>query len=258
MVFNLCKAAFLYTVVAMCYIHASGHAIERGRKLLKGGGGLGLSAGGVASTTVSCTTTPAAYIASNPDLSIFNSALESVGLSTSLNSYYSAYTIFAPTNAAFTRLLSQEDTTLEALQTTNQGTLDLILKNHIIPGDALTVSDFSVGSTYATMNQGENIQLASSLNPIIVQADIETCASVIHIVDIVLVPDFVSIPAAAAASGSTTPGSSGTGSTAATGGSSLDVTNVNVNGNAGGGSFTSASGSFGGGAFDFSAINIAG
>lgn len=30
MVFNLCKAAFLYTVVAMCYINASGHAIERG------------------------------------------------------------------------------------------------------------------------------------------------------------------------------------------------------------------------------------
>lgn len=150
MVFNLCKAAFLYTVVAMCFIHTSGHSIERGmgwdarvlmravadgmaddagRKLLKGGGGLGLSTGGVAnaaSTTVSCTTTPAAYIASNPDLSIFNSALESVGLSTSLNSYYSAYTIFAPTNAAFTRLLNQEDTTLEALQTTNQDTLELV------------------------------------------------------------------------------------------------------------------------------------
>lgn len=136
-------------------------------------------------------------------------------------------------------------------------TLMQILKNHIIPGDALTVSDFTVGNTYATMNQGENIQLASSLNPIIVQADIETCASVIHIVDIVLVPDFVSIPAAAS-SGSTTSGSSSTGSTAATGGSSLDVTKVNVNGNNGGGSFTSASGSFGGGSFDFSAINIAG
>jgi uncharacterized surface protein with fasciclin (FAS1) repeats len=116
----------MHTRVLMRAVADGMMADDAGRKLLKGGGGLGLSAGGVASTTVSCTTTPAAYIASNPDLSIFNSALESVGLSTSLNSYYSAYTIFAPTNAAFTRLLSQEDTTLEALQTTNQGTLDLV------------------------------------------------------------------------------------------------------------------------------------
>lgn len=130
-----------------------------------------------------------------------------------------------------------------------------ILKNHVVPGDALTVSDFTIGSTYSTLNQGDTMKLASSLDPIIVQADIGACASIIHIVDIVLVPDFVSIPAAAA-SGSITESNTGS-TTAGTGGASLDVTKVNIGGTPGG-SFSSATGSFGGGSFDFSAINIAG
>ncbi len=95
--------------------------------MLKEGLGLGLStAGGGGSASTTCTTTPAAYIASNPDLSILSSALQSSGLSTSLNSYYSAYTIFAPTNAAFETLFSQKGTTLEALQTTNPDILALV------------------------------------------------------------------------------------------------------------------------------------
>jgi hypothetical protein len=188
--------------------------------------------------------TASSLLQSRDDTKIFYSMVTNLGLDSWLEeTVYNPFTIFVPTDEAF--LTSGID--LEGLAVSNLDAVEQILRNHIIQGQSLKQNDFNVGSTYKTMNEGQLLQLDSPISPIIKEADIESCESQIHIIDMVLVPDFLDLSVSQTAS-STTGSSSGT---------SVDATYVNVNGGSAGG-FSAIGARKNGGTFNFNAISFSG
>ena len=100
------------------------------------------------------------------------------------------YTVFAPTDDAFTALLSQLNITAEDLLGHPQ--LADVLLYHVVAGQVMS-TDLSDGMTAATV-QGENVTVSLDGGVFIDQAeviiaDIEANNGVIHVLDSVLVPD---------------------------------------------------------------------
>lgn len=183
------------------------------------------------------------------------------------------YTIFVPTDDTF--LTSGID--LASLIQSKPDVVGQIFKNHIITGQSLRQNDFKIGSTYTSMNPGQLLKLDSSLSPIMVEADIQACASMIHIVKKVLVPDFVNLSASASSTGSSSstgswfhgknsqassassakPASSASSASTAkpaSSGTGIDATYVNV----GGSSLTAVQANKNGGSLNVNAISISG
>ena len=139
----------------------------------------------------------------------------------------------------------------------------------------MSAKNFAVGTSYSTLNAGQALTLVSDVSPIIEQSDLETCNSVMHKTNIVLVPDFI-LPLGShplpeqSSTASQESLSSGTGSSSAsitTGklsagtGLSGSITSVSgskesSNGAGFSGSYTSAS--TGSGGFTYNAINFSG
>ncbi|MBT2732748.1 fasciclin domain-containing protein [Carnobacterium sp. ISL-102] len=124
----------------------------------------------------------------NPDFSILVSALQKAELVETLQGE-GPFTVFAPTNAAFEKLLGELDITADELLA--QPDLAKVLTYHVVPGKVLA-ADLTDGMEAETVN-GEELMFDFSGDPMvndsmITQTDIEATNGVVHSIDTVLVP----------------------------------------------------------------------
>ena len=147
-------------------------------------------------TTSSATTTaPAtasetivAAAAATPDLSTLVSALKAADLVSTLEGK-GPFTVFAPTNQAFSDIQPTVDKLLEPA---NKDELTKVLTYHVVPG-TYTSADLKDGQKLKTV-EGQDLTVSIKGGTVKVndatveKADIETSNGVVHIIDGVLVP----------------------------------------------------------------------
>ena len=113
------------------------------------------------------------------------------------------FTVFAPTNAAFSDLLAQLDgfDSLDDFNTQElQNLLATILTYHVIPGAAALSTDLTDGQTLTTLqgasltvstNGGVFIGDATDTDAEVTLANVETSNGVVHIIDKILLPQTI-------------------------------------------------------------------
>ena len=124
----------------------------------------------------------------NEDFSILVSALQKAELVETLKGD-GPFTVFAPTNAAFEKLLKELDITAEELLA--QPDLAKVLTYHVVSGKVLA-ADLTDGLEADTVN-GEKVKFDLTAAPKvnesnIITTDVEATNGVIHAIDTVLVP----------------------------------------------------------------------
>lgn len=124
----------------------------------------------------------------NSDFSILVSALQKAGLVDTLKGT-GPFTVFAPTNAAFEKLLADLDIT--AAELLAQPDLSKVLTYHVVAGKVMS-TDLTNGLEAATVN-GEKVKFDLTSGAMvnkskITTADLEATNGVIHVIDTVLVP----------------------------------------------------------------------
>ena len=124
----------------------------------------------------------------NEDFSILVSALQKADLVDDLQGD-GPFTVFAPTNAAFEKLLGELGITAEELLA--QPDLGKVLTYHVVSGKVLA-ADLTDGMKAETLN-GEELTFDLSDAPMvnksnITTTDIEATNGVIHVIDTILVP----------------------------------------------------------------------
>lgn len=131
--------------------------------------------------------------AGNEDFSTLVAALDAAGLVDTLAGE-GAFTVFAPTNAAFDAL---PEGTVDALLADPEGDLTQILLYHVVDGVAR--AEDVVGLDSVTTLQGEDVGIAVvdgsvMLNDaaMVVTTDIEAANGVIHVIDAVILPPSMS------------------------------------------------------------------
>ena len=122
------------------------------------------------------------------DFSILVAALQKAELVSALQAE-GPFTVFAPTNAAFTKLLSELDITADQLLAHPQ--LADVLLYHVVSGKVMS-TDLSNGLEAATL-QGSKVKVdlmdGVKINKsTVTTADIEATNGVVHVIDTVLVP----------------------------------------------------------------------
>ncbi len=145
-----------------------------------------------ASTTATTATTSdetiAAVASGNADLSTLVAALTAGDLVTTLEGT-GPYTVFAPTNAAFSDIQSTVDTLLEP---GNKTDLQQVLTYHVVPG-TYTAADLKDGQKLKTV-EGQDLTVSIKdgvvkVNDATVEAtDITASNGVVHVINKVLVP----------------------------------------------------------------------
>jgi transforming growth factor-beta-induced protein len=107
------------------------------------------------------------------------------------------YTVFAPTNEAFTALLGVLGQT--SLSDIPEGVIERLLKYHVISGASLMSTDLSDGQMAATILSGDDkitVGISGSIVSIngakVITANVEATNGIVHIVDAVLVPELES------------------------------------------------------------------
>lgn len=125
---------------------------------------------------------------SNPDFSILVSALQKANLVETLQGD-GPFTVFAPTDAAFEKLLDELDITADQLLA--QPDLDKVLTYHVVSGKVMA-DDLTNGMNTDTVN-GEELTFDLSSDPMvnesnIITTDVEATNGVIHAIDTVLIP----------------------------------------------------------------------
>lgn len=100
------------------------------------------------------------------------------------------FTVFAPTNAAFEKLLKELD--ISAADLINQPDLAKVLLYHVVSGEVMS-TDLTNGMEAATIN-GESIKIDLSNgvrvnNSTVTTADLKAGNGVVHVIDTVLVPE---------------------------------------------------------------------
>lgn len=125
----------------------------------------------------------------NSDFSILVAALQKAELVETLQGE-GPFTVFAPTNAAFEKLLGALDISAEELLA--QPDLAKVLTYHVVSGKVMS-TDLTDGMKAATVNGEElTIDLSSGVkinDASVTTADVEAANGVIHIIDTVLVPE---------------------------------------------------------------------
>ncbi|KUP04475.1 Nex18 symbiotically induced protein [Bacillus coahuilensis m2-6] len=122
------------------------------------------------------------------DFTTLAAALEKAGLVETLKGE-GPFTVFAPTDEAFEKLLKELNITAEELLARDD--LKTILLYHVVPGKVLS-TDLKDGQEVETLAK-EDVEI--SLDPVkvndssVVKADIEASNGVIHVIDSVLIPD---------------------------------------------------------------------
>jgi transforming growth factor-beta-induced protein len=126
--------------------------------------------------------------AGNSDFSILVAALQKAELVGALQGE-GPFTVFAPTDAAFVKLLG--DLNIEAADLLNHPQLGEVLLYHVVSGKVMS-TDLSNGLEAATLNgEAIKVDLTSGVkinSSNVVSADIEATNGVIHVIDQVLVP----------------------------------------------------------------------
>lgn len=134
--------------------------------------------------------------AGNPDFSTLVTAVTEAGLVETLSGD-GPFTVFAPTNAAFEAL---PDGTLESLLADPEGALTDILTLHVIAGEvdsaaataAAGTNVETLGGPVAVALEGESLTVGGAT---VVQADIEACNGIIHVIDAVITAPAAEAPA---------------------------------------------------------------
>jgi len=153
-----------------------------------------------------------AGLASNPELSVLVELLTVAGLvPTFADPTAGPFTVFAPTNAAFTALLAQTGGTLDALKSPEQrARLDLVLKYHVLVPSEVYTEAFYSGNEFVTLagptvtaTMGDCINDAKIVPGL---ANLTASNGVVHVIDKVLIPPppLPTIAEAAQAAGLTT------------------------------------------------------
>ena len=114
-----------------------------------------------------------------------------------------SFTVFAPTNDAFTALLNSLDgyDSLDDFDTEEEkALLGMILKYHVVAGTAAASTDLSEGQEITTV-QGETVTVslsggvfisdATDTDAEVVMADVENTNGIVHVIDKVLLPQAV-------------------------------------------------------------------
>jgi uncharacterized surface protein with fasciclin (FAS1) repeats len=141
-----------------------------------------------ATTTATSDETIAAVASGNADLSTLVAALTAGDLVTTLEGT-GPYTVFAPTNAAFSDIQSTVDTLLEP---GNKTDLQQVLTYHVVPG-TYTAADLKDGQKLKTV-EGQDLTVSVKdgvvkVNDATVEAtDITASNGVVHVINKVLVP----------------------------------------------------------------------
>lgn len=125
----------------------------------------------------------------NDDFALLVRALEEAELVETLQDD-GPFTVFAPTNEAFEKLLTDLDITADELLA--QPDLADILTYHVVSGKVMA-ADFTEGMEVTTVN-GEIISFDLTADPMvnlsnIIMTDLEATNGVVHAVDTVLIPD---------------------------------------------------------------------
>lgn len=127
--------------------------------------------------------------ASNDDFSTLVAAVKAADLAGVLSGS-DAFTVFAPTNAAFAKLDS--DMLADLLKPENKAKLQSILTFHVVPG-RLSSADVA-GAKKLTTVQGETLNVKTKGDAVtvggakVVAVDVPALNGVIHVIDTVLVP----------------------------------------------------------------------
>ena len=136
-------------------------------------------------------------IVNNPDLSILAQALETAGLTDTLNSQ-NELTLFAPTNAAFEAFLETSGLSVEELLANREvltGTLLFHVVNNRLPSDSLaplnsaTVTTLLANNPLVLRRDGE--QYIVNDQAAIGAPETEAANGLLYVIDTVLVPDSV-------------------------------------------------------------------
>lgn len=132
--------------------------------------------------------------AGNPDLSTLVAALQAAGLDQTLAAD-GQYTVFAPTNEAFTAALEKLGITQEELLA-DKDMLTKVLTYHVVPDATVMAADIPYGTDIKTVNGGAftisdaNVITSASGNTAnITQPDVMATNGVIHVIDTVLLPE---------------------------------------------------------------------
>jgi uncharacterized surface protein with fasciclin (FAS1) repeats len=126
---------------------------------------------------------------SNPDFSTLVAALQKAELVEALQGE-GPFTVFAPTNAAFEKLL--KGLNIKAEDLLNHPQLADVLLYHVVAGKVLS-TDLVNGMTAETLN-GQTITVDLTMgvkinSSTVTAADIEASNGVVHVIDAVLVPE---------------------------------------------------------------------
>ncbi|MFN7150715.1 MAG: fasciclin domain-containing protein, partial [Microthrixaceae bacterium] len=138
--------------------------------------------------------------AGNPDFSTLVTAVTEAGLVETLTGD-GPFTVFAPTNAAFEALPAG---TLDSLLADPTGALTDVLTLHVIAGSvnseaAIAAAGTNVetlGGPVAVALEGESLTVGGAT---VIQADIEACNGIIHVIDAVITEPAAAAPEAAPA-----------------------------------------------------------
>ena len=145
-------------------------------------------------TTTPTTTTQAAsadivgLAKATPDLSTLVAAVTAGDLATTLQGK-GPFTVFAPTNQAFSDIQSTVDTLLKPA---NKADLQKVLTYHVVPG-TYTAADLKDGQELTTV-QGEKLTVSVKGSTVKVndatveKADVNATNGVVHVINKVLVP----------------------------------------------------------------------
>lgn len=132
---------------------------------------------------------------SQENLSTLVTAVTEAGLVETLSDPDANFTVFAPTNDAFSAL---EEGTLDALlKEENSDDLTSVLTYHVVDSEAFA-ADLSDGQTLTTVNgqeltvriDGDNVFINDAQ---VVTADVDASNGVVHVIDAVLLPDGLSL-----------------------------------------------------------------
>lgn len=134
----------------------------------------------------------------NPDFSTLVTALQAAGLVETLQGA-GPFTVFAPTNAAFAKV---DPATLAALLN-DKAALTRVLTYHVVAGKVLAADVVKLTSAKTVEGSDVNIAVMGSMvmlngSTTVTATDIQASNGVIHVIDSVLLPPYLTIATAAA------------------------------------------------------------
>ncbi|MDL2343445.1 fasciclin domain-containing protein [Deinococcus sp. MIMF12] len=128
----------------------------------------------------------AQIVSSDPQFSTLLTAVEAAGLTETLAS--GQFTVFAPTNAAFAKLPSDQ----LAMILNDEEMLRSVLLYHVVPGKVSSAQVRSLTSARTAQGATVNVRVMNGRvminNAAVTRADVAACNGVIHVIDTVLVP----------------------------------------------------------------------